>query len=217
MAAALVLLHSDDQSNAPAPALGTLRVAHGIAGVIVLLFAVFHVVNHVFSLAGPEAYNALMTAGGKVYRSSFAEPILVLAMLFQIFSGLYLMWRWSKVHTDIYRVFQIGSGVYLAAFILGHMNSVFVYARMHLGIPTDWAFASGGSAGLLFDSWNIRLLPHYALAILLLVVHVTSGLRVVLIAHGTQLSTANRIWKLGIAIGAASAAAVAAGLVGARL
>ncbi len=29
------------------------------------------------------------------------------------------------------------SGVYLAAFILGHMNSVFVYARMHLGIPTD--------------------------------------------------------------------------------
>lgn len=86
-----------------------------------------------------------------------------------------------------------------------------------MGIPTDWAFASGGAAGLLFDAWNIRLLLHYALTILLLVAHVTSGLRVALIAHGTQLSTANRIWQLGIAVGAASAAAVAAGRVGVRL
>jgi len=216
-AAVLLVTYPDEESSPPTPKLVRLRVAHGLAGAIVLVYATFHVINHLFSLVGPEAYNNVMTAGGRIYRSAIVEPILITAMLFQVCSGICLMWRWSAVHADVYRVIQIGSGVYLAIFILGHMNSVFIYARGHLGIPTDWAFASGGTNGLLLDAWNIRLLPHYALGVLLLVVHVISGIRVVLIAHNVRPVIANRLWKAGVLIGLMVTAAVTAGLAGVRL
>ena len=44
---------------------------------------------------------------------------------------------------DRFRTFQIASGIFLAAYVLGHMNSVFVFARHYLGIDSDWAFATG--------------------------------------------------------------------------
>lgn len=48
------------------------------------------------------------------------------------------------------------SRAYLSLFILGHMNSVFIYARSFLGIPTDWNFALRAPSGLIHDAWNIR-------------------------------------------------------------
>ena len=96
-----------------------------------------------------------MDVGRKVYRAGLLEPLLVLAFLFQAVSGLYLAWRWSHARQDAFRTFQIASGVFLSVFILGHMNSVFVYARTYLGIPTDWAFATGAPTGLIHDPWNI--------------------------------------------------------------
>ncbi|KAF1016338.1 MAG: hypothetical protein GAK31_01832 [Stenotrophomonas maltophilia] len=52
---------------------------------------------------------------------------------------------------DGFRRFQAASGAYLSAFMLGHMNSVFIYARTYLGIPTDWNFATGAPTGLIHD------------------------------------------------------------------
>ncbi len=118
---------------------------------------------------------------------------------------------------DFYRLLQIASGCYLSVFILGHMNSVFFYARTYLGIPTDWAFATGAPNGLIHDPWNIRLLPHYALGVFFVLTHLASGLRLVLIAHGVAQPVANRLWA---ACGAASvivAIAIIAGLCGVRL
>jgi hypothetical protein len=68
-------------------------------------------------------------------------------MLFQIGTGLFLAWRWSAAPQDFHRTFQVASGAYLSLFILGHMNSVFIYARSFLGIPTDWNFATGARPG----------------------------------------------------------------------
>lgn len=194
-----------------------LRVAHGVSGAIVAIYVLFHIFNHLFGLISPEAHGAVMEIGRKVYRSTVIEPLLIAALLFQVITGLRLAWTWNEASVDRYRVFQIASGVFLSVFILGHMNSVFVFARTFLDIPTDWAFATGLPTGLIQDPWNIRLVPHYALGVFLMLAHLCSGLRVVMLAHKVNLSAANRIWWAGAVLSALISAAIICGMSGLRL
>lgn len=158
-----------------------------------------------------------MKIGRVVYRSGLGEPLLVAAMLFQIGTGLFLAWRWSAGPQTFHRTYQVASGACLSLFILGHMNSVFIYARSFLGIPTDWKFATGAPAGLIHDAWNIRLVPHYVLGVFFVLSHMASGLRVVLVAHGVAQRTTDRIWGAGVALSAIIAAAIIAGMCGVRI
>lgn len=199
------------------PRLGKWRVAHGASAVILCIYVLFHLGNHLAGLLGPDAHAAIMAAGRSVYRAKFVEPVLVAAFLFQIVSGLYLGWRWSETRHDFFRTFQIASGAYLSLFILGHMNSVFIYARSYLGIPTDWNFATGAPTGLIHDPWNIRLLPHYALGVFFVLGHLVAGFRVVLNAHGVDRRFVTRIWFAGVAGSAVIAAAIIAGMCGVRI
>jgi hypothetical protein len=199
------------------PTVGRWRVLHGLTAAILSLYVLFHITNHLFGLVGPDAHAAVMKMGRVVYRSGLGEPLLVAAMLFQIGTGLYLAWRWSAAPQAFHRTYQVASGTYLSLFILGHMNSVFIYARSFLGIQTDWKFAIGAPTGLIHDAWNIRLLPHYALGVFFVLSHIASGLRGVLIAHGVAPRTANRIWGASVALSAAVAGAIIAGMCGVRI
>jgi hypothetical protein len=193
------------------------RVAHGVAAALIACFVLFHLTNHLAGLDGPQAHKAIMMAGRKIYRAPFVEPLLVALLLFQVASGIRLAWRWSSLRVDAYRIFQIGSGAYLAAFILAHMNSALISARAVHHIETDWAWASGAPTGLIHDAWNIRLLPHYALGVFFILGHLASGLRVVMLAHGAAPAFVNRVWAMGLAFAALIAAAIMAGLCGVRL
>ncbi|WP_245350298.1 hypothetical protein [Bradyrhizobium sp. UFLA03-84] len=204
-------------SAAIAPSIAKWRVTHGIAAAIILFYVAFHLTNHLLGLFGPEVHGAVMKIGRTVYRSSVIEPILVGLMLFQIAVGVRLAWRWSALPADAYRVFQIGSGVYLAAFIVTHLNSAFVSARAVHHIDTNWDWASGAPTGLIHDAWSIRLVPHYALGVFFVLGHLASGLRGVLIAHGVATTIANRIWATGLAMGALIAIAIMSGLCGVRI
>jgi hypothetical protein len=199
------------------PMVGRWRVIHGVTAAVLVFYVLFHIANHLFGLVGPEAHAAVMKIGRMIYRSRIGEPLLVAAMLFQIGTGLFLAWRWSAASQPFHRTFQLASGAYLSLFILGHMNSVFVYARRFLGIPTDWNFAIGAPTGLIHDAWNIRLLPHYALGVFFVLSHIASGARVVLISHGVARRDANRLWALAVALSAITAAAIIAGMSGVRI
>lgn len=178
---------------------GRWRVAHGIGATVVVSFVLFHVANHLFGLVGPETHAAVMGLGEVVYRARAVEPLLVAILLWQVATGGRLAWRWSSTRMDFHRTFQVASGVYLLAFVLGHMNSVFIYARTYLGIPTDWDFAIGAPTGIIHDAWNIRLLPHYLLGVFFILSHLASGVRVLLLAHGAPRSLVDRAWT-GMAI-----------------
>ncbi len=193
------------------------RVAHGISAVILCLYVFFHLGNHLMGLMGADQHAAVMNAGRSVYRSTVIEPVLVAAFLFQVGSGLYLAWQWSRTRHDLFRTFQIASGLYLSVFILGHMNSVFIYARTYLGIPTDWNFAIGAPAGLINDPWNIRLVPHYWLGVFFVLSHLVAGLRLILLAHGVSRQTANRVSMAGFALSGGVAIAIIAAMCGVRL
>jgi hypothetical protein len=217
LAIAIWAQRAPDPTVAAVPAVGRWRVVHGLTAAVLSLYVFFHIANHLSGLAGEDAHAAVMKIGRVVYRSRLGEPLLVAAMLFQIGTGLYLAWRWSAGPQGFHRTYQVASGAYLSLFILGHMNSVFIYARRFLGIPTDWNFAIGAPAGLILDAWNIRLLPHYALGVFFVLSHIASGLRVVLIAHGVPRRTADRIWGSGVALSAIVAAAIVAGMCGVRI
>ncbi len=194
-----------------------LRVIHGVAGALVALFVAFHLSNHLTGLIGPDLHARVMKAGRGVYRSPVVEPVLVGLLLFQVASGLRMAWRWSGRPIPIARAIQVGSGAYLAAFVLAHLNSALLSARMVHHIDTNWAWAAGLPSGLILDAWDIRLLPHYALGVFFIVTHLFCGLRDVLMAHGVSPGVAGRIWRVGVFGGALLAALIVSGLCGLRL
>jgi hypothetical protein len=94
------------------------------------------------------------------------------------------------------------------------MNSAFISTRLVHRIDIDWAWASGGRAGLIMDAWNIRLVPHYALGVFFVLTHVACGLRGILLAHGMREPVANRVLWAGMSFAAVLSAAILAGLCG---
>jgi hypothetical protein len=81
---------------------------------------------------------------------------VVALFLFQIGTGFFFVWRQTVAPGDRFRAFQIASGVYFAFYLLGQMDSVFIFARTYLGIDTGRSFATGVPTVLVKDPWNIR-------------------------------------------------------------
>ncbi len=192
-----------------------LRVAHGASAVAILLvFLTMHLFNHLTGLWSEAAHRHVMDLFRVVYRAHLIEPVVVLLFLFQVGTGAALLWAYTRRSADLFRTIQIASGAYLIFFILGHMNSVFLYARMFANIKTDWDFATGAPTGLIKDPWNIRLLPHYLIGVFFVLTHLVLGARVVAIAHDVAADRADRLAKVGIAVAAVIATAIIVGMSG---
>jgi hypothetical protein len=216
-----LLLRSDNETPArlavhPVPAL--LRVAHGVsAPALVMIFLALHITNHLMFPAGAGTYDAVMKVFRHVYRNDFLQPLVVTLFFFQIGTGLFFVWRLTAAPSDRFRTFQIGSGVYLAFYVLGHMDSVFIFARAYLGMDSGWGFATGAPTGLVMDPWNIRLVPHYWLAVFFVLAHLASGARVIFLAHGASKAFADRFVIGGSVIGGIVATVIMLGMCGMRV
>jgi hypothetical protein len=90
-----------------------------------------------------------MKAFRNVYRQEFLQPLLVALFLFQVGSGVSLATHARVRPIDRFRTFQIARGIFLAAHVLRHMNSVFVVARLYLGIDSGWASQQARRPGWL--------------------------------------------------------------------
>lgn len=219
----IIVLSSDTEGPAPAskPEPGTLRLAHGMmACVIVCMFLAFHIFNHLAGLMGADAHKSVMKTIRLVYGSSPAESVLVALFVVQILTGLYLAQRRLRTPADGFRTFQIASGIYLAFFIAGHMNTIFIYARTWSDPPivTDWAFATSEAwGGLVKSAWSNRLIPHYMLGVFFVLAHIGAGVRVIMLGHGFKEGAANRTMFAVTAMAFAVAQAIILGMLGVRL
>ena len=111
---------------------------------------------------------------------------------------------------------QTASGAYLAVFLTSHINSVFFLARC-FGIETDWDWATGAPAGLLANPWNVRLLPHYSLAVFFVIAHLSCGLQVIMKTHKVPTPRCDRItWSLAC-VGGVVAIVISAAMLGYRI
>jgi hypothetical protein len=220
-AACVAVAIADNKSPATsfsATAPGWLRVAHGAsAACIVVMFLSLHLTNHLFFVEGQDEYMAVMKLFRQVYRGSIAQPLLVALLLFQVAGGLYLAMRRASAPMDRFRTFQFASGVFLALYIVGHMDSVFIFARTYLGIDSDWGFATGAPTGLIKDPWNIRLVPHYGLGVFFALAHLFSGVRIVMLSHGVRNTIADRVVIGGSIAAALMATVIMLGMCGMRV
>jgi hypothetical protein len=97
------------------------------------------------------------------------------------------------------------------------MNSVFIFARTYLGIDSGWGFATGAPTGLVRDSWNIRLVPHYWLGVFFVLAHLAAGARVILIGHGVRKAFADGVMIGGAIIAGIIATVIILGMCGMRV
>jgi hypothetical protein len=183
-----------------------VRVAHGTSALlIVLIFLAWHLLNHASAAFSHEFNQAMMNSLRKWYRSEVVQPVLVTLMLFQVVSGVVLFWRATATRSDLYRTMQTSTGAFLTAFIVSHLNAVFILGRAVTKVDTTFLWASGAPAGLLPDAWNVRLIPHYSLGVWFVVAHMGLGLRGILLFHGVSPPAVDRVaWCVG-ALGAAVA------------
>jgi hypothetical protein len=191
-------------SSTPSPI--PLRVAHGTSALLIgLIFLAWHLLNHASAVFSHDFNRAMMIALRKWYRSELVQPLLVTLMLFQVVSGVTLFWRATATRSDFYRTLQTSTGAFLTAFIVSHLNAVFILGRAVTKVDTTFFWASGAPVGLLPDPWNVRLIPHYSLGVWFVIVHMGLGLRGVLLAHKVSPALADRVaWGVG-ALGVAVA------------
>ena len=76
---------------------------------------------------------------------------------------------------------------------------------------------TGAPTGLVKDPWNIRLLPHYWLAVFFVLAHLAAGARVVIMAHGVSKAFADRFMVGGATVAGIVATVIMLGMCGMRV
>jgi hypothetical protein len=111
-----------------------------------------------------------MTVLREYYRNMLIESILLLAVIFQIYSGVKLVRTKKQSAKSFFEKLQIWSGLYLAFFLIIHVSAVLA-GRLLLKLDTNFYF---GAAGINSFPVNLFFVPYYALAILSFFAHIAA-------------------------------------------
>lgn len=147
-----------------------IRKLHYYSGITIALFICSHLVNHSFALIGIDKHIEIMQMFRKVYRNIFAEIVLLLAIVTQIFSGIQLFRDRYKKSKIFFEKIQVWSGLYMALFFVIHLSAIMA-GRFLLDLDTNFYF---GAAGLNRFPYNLFFIPYYSLAILSFFGHIAS-------------------------------------------
>ncbi len=122
---------------------------HRVSGVYLSLFVTAHLLNHLTALHHINSHIAVMDVLRGIYKHPLVEFGLIVAVLFQIGSGLGLAFRSYKiakkreqpVAKNPWKRWQIYSGLYLAFFLLVHTSAT-LFAHYGMGVDTNFYFAA---------------------------------------------------------------------------
>jgi succinate dehydrogenase/fumarate reductase cytochrome b subunit len=185
------------------------RRLHRLAAVVVGLYVLVHLANHLAALRSIEAHIALMRAVRQVTRVPAVEALLLACVVFQAASGLRLILRRRGQRRLLFERLQAWSGAYLAFFLLVHVVSVLA-GRAVLGLDTNFWYAA---AGLQVRPYPLFFVPYYGLAVAALFVHLCCVLRRRLPA-AYPLVLRERLAWMGMAAGAMLALLIVAAFSG---
>lgn len=150
----------------------TLRKLHGISALLLTAYALVHIANHLAGLGGVEAHIQFMQAFRQIYRLPVVEAVLLVAVVFQIVSGLVFVARGWKQRQGFMPWLQAASGAYLAFFFLNHVGAVLL-GRTVLQLDTNFYFAA---AGFDVPPFQFFFAPYYFLGVLALFTHLGCAL-----------------------------------------
>jgi hypothetical protein len=150
----------------------TLRKLHGLSALLIAAYAAVHIANHLIGLDGVESHIAFMRDARLVYRLPAVEALLLLAVAFQIYSGLTFVVSGWKQRQGFMPWLQAGSGAYLAFFFLNHVGAV-LFGRAVLHLDTNFYYAA---AGFYVPPFQFFFAPYYFLGVLALFIHLGCAL-----------------------------------------
>ncbi len=187
--------------------LWTLRTYHFLSALILGLFLVLHVINHVVGLMGQDQHVAFMDAVRPLYRNAFVEPTLLALFASQIMSGLTMVVRNWQSRRGAIAWLQAGTGLYLAAFVILHVLAV-LSGRIALGLDTDFRFAA---AGFHVSNWPWYFWPYYSSALFSLFAHVGCAIYWKTLQRGGHLAqrTLVGMMTIGVVLGLLTSAMLA--------
>ncbi len=165
LVAGAVFLPVSDAKIAPVE----FRRVHGYSAMLIVLFAVAHLSNHIVAIISLHTNEAVMRALRFVYRERLVEIGLVGAVVTQAFTGFTMVWKSRMRRTTTFRNLQTVSGLYLAAFFLSHLFATL--AARWRSVDTTFAWATKAPGGLIASMTSVGLLPYYILAVVMLFVH----------------------------------------------
>jgi len=142
---------------------------HGVSAVVLALYLVPHIVNHLVGLGGVEAHIAFMRAVRVVFRVPVVEGLLLFCVLLQAVTGLSLFLLGFGERRGFVPWLQAGAGVCLAAFLYIHVRAV-LFGRNVMHVDTNFYYAA---AGLHVPSLSFHwyFASYYFVAVLSLFVH----------------------------------------------
>jgi hypothetical protein len=212
-----VFLERPSKRPEPSPAHKRSRLAfvHGVSATLLVTFVLVHLLNHLLGAWSGSLHLSFMAAARVVYKSQLFEPILVIFLLFQIGSGLVLLWRkLGQPAPSWLDTLRAASGAYLALFLLSHLSAVF---RAHYlrHVDTNWIWLT--SDNLLTSAWSARLVPYYFLSIVAFGAHVSCALHRVLLGHEVKETLADRAFSVIAWSTGTGAVIIMTGLIGASM
>lgn len=150
----------------------TRRGIHRMSAVLISVFLMLHVANHLVSVVGQAQHIAVMEFLRPFYRNLLVEPLLLLALLVQIATGVPMALRALHAPSGWVGWLQPVSGLYMAFFIIIHVAAV-LGGRHVLGLDTNFNFAA---AGFHAGAWTWFFAPYYFLAVAALFAHLGCAL-----------------------------------------
>ena len=139
-----------------------MKKIHYLTGLTITIFIGLHLFNHLMSIFGADAHLSFMQQIRPFYRNAIAETMLILAVLLQITTGIFLFAAKRNLKLNFYKKMQLYTGLYLAFFFVIHIGAV-MSGRFLLNLDTNLYF---GIAGLNTFPLNLFFMPYYSLAIL---------------------------------------------------
>ncbi|MEO9970099.1 MAG: hypothetical protein ABJG15_09810 [Hyphomonadaceae bacterium] len=147
--------------------------AHRLIALGLVTFLITHLSIHLTAIAGPETHIALLTRFQIVYRNWLVEPLLIIAILVQIFIGGKLIWRrWKQPNKGFWGWTQILSGGYIAIFLIMH-SSAALTTRYIVGLDTNFYWAA---STLNIDPLQFFFAPYYFFGIVSIFAHLGAAM-----------------------------------------
>jgi succinate dehydrogenase/fumarate reductase cytochrome b subunit len=146
----------------------TITGLHRLSGIVIASFLLLHFTNHLFALGGPEWHIAVANLFRHIYRNLVVEVVLLMCVIFQIISGIILVFKKGFFRQPLYVVIQMVSGLYLSFFMIFHVRAVML-GRYALNVNTDFYFAAG-----LANQYPEKLffIPYYTLSLISVFAHI---------------------------------------------
>ncbi len=186
-----------------------LNVIHRSLAGLILVFVLIHIANHLTGIVSVDEHMKFMALARKFYRHAYVEPMLLMALAFQMTIGLYFVYRSWGVRRGFFQRAQALSGCYLVFFLVVHIGAT-LNARETLNLDTNFYFAA---AGMHVGNLAYYFVPYYFLAVVAVFVHMASAIHWSL-SGKYRVGTANAVGFLIILMGVVTALLIIASLSG---